>query len=207
MVEHTEPAAHRPQRGVDSSGSQFPPSPRGQNPQRLPPPPVGPPIAGRARKGREVKVAIVALLFASVGWLVWLFAWVAESDTGYPEGLACTANPETSEAYASCMRSSERGGSIAWSLTLGLAVAGIFMVVQSRRGHLFDAGARAWAIAAGALSGLLAIAGVNVWVAGASGAFYEDRLGATAWHLTMVIAIGVGLIVGWAVTHRRQDRV
>jgi hypothetical protein len=105
------------------------------------------------------------------------------------------------------MRSEERGGSIAWSLALGLALAGIVMVVRSRRGHLFDAGGRAWAIAVGALSGLLAIAGVSVWVGGASGAFYEDRLGATAWHVTMVIAIGVGLIVGWAATHRRQDRV
>jgi hypothetical protein len=154
-----------------------------------------------------VKAAIVALFLASVGWLLWLFVWVTEPDTGFPDGLACTGNPEASDAYASCMRSEERGGSIAWSLALGLALAGIVMVVRSRRGHFFDAGGRAWAIAAAGLSGLLAIAGVSVWVGGASGAFYEDRLGATAWHVTMVIAIGVGLIVGWAATHRRQDRV
>lgn len=183
-----------------------PPAP-GPEPRRLPPPSASPPIAGRPREGGEVKAAIVAMSLASIGWLVWLFASVAESDTGYPDGLACTANREASEAYQSCMRSSERGGSIAWSLTLALAVAGFVMVVRSRRGHLFDAGARAWAIAAGALSGSLALAGVNVWVRGASGDFYEDRLGATAWHLTMVIAVGGGLFVGWAASHHRQDRL
>ena len=102
------------------------------------------------------------------------------------------------------MRSSERGGAIAWSLSLGLAVAGIVMVVRSRRGRLRHAGTRAWAIAAGAFSGFLAIAGVTVWVRGATGAFYENRLGPTAWHLTMVISVSVVIIVGWAVTHRRQ---
>lgn len=205
MVDHSEPAAHTPQGGVNSSAPQLPPPPPRPGPQTLPPPPAGPPFAGQPRKRSEMKAAITALVLSLVGWLVWLYAWVAEADTGYPDGLACTANPETSEAYASCMRSAERGGAIAWSLTLGMAVAGIVLVVRSRRGRLFDAGARWWAIAAGVFSGLLAIAGVNVWLRGATGAFYEDRLGATSWHLTMIIAVGVGLIVGWAVTRRRQE--
>ncbi len=154
-----------------------------------------------------MKASIVALSLAGVGWLVWLFAWVAESDTGYPEGLACTANPEASEAYVSCMRSSERGGAIAWSVTLGLAVAGIVMVVRTRRGRLFEVGARPLAIVAGAISALLAIAGVTIWIRGASGDFYEDRIGATAWHLPMVIAVAAGLVVGWAASRDREDRV
>ena len=203
MVEQPEPAAHRSQDGADSGKSQLPPPPVALPP----PPPAGQPIAGRPRKGGEVKSAIVALSLAAVGWLVWLFAWVAEGDTGYPEGLACTAHAEASEAYASCMRSSERGGAIAWSLTLGLAVTGIVMVVRSRRGRLFEARVHPLAIIAGAISALLAIAGVNIWIRGANGTFYEDRLGATAWHLPMVIAVAAGLVVGWAASRRRQDRV
>ena len=154
-----------------------------------------------------MKSAIVSLSLAAVGWLVWLFASVAEGDTGYPEGLACTAHAEASEAYVSCMRSSERGGAIAWSLTLGLAVAGIVMVVRSRRGRFSEAGAHPLAIVAGAISALLAIAGVNIWIRGANGDFYEDRLGATAWHLPMVIAVAAGLVVGWAASRRREDPV
>ena len=154
----------------------------------------------------EVKSAIVALSLAAVGWLVWIYAWVAEADTGYPDGLACTANPEASEAYVSCMRSSERGGAIAWSLTLGLAVAGIVMVVRSRRERLSEPGARVLGLAAGAISALLAMSGVNIWIRAVNGDFYEDRLGATAWHLPMVIAVAAGLVVGWAASRGREDR-
>lgn len=202
MVEQPDPAAHTAQGGADSLKAQLPPPP-----VALPPPPAGQPVAVRPRTRTQVKATIVALSLAAVGWLVWIYAWVAEADTGYPDGLACTANPEASEAYMSCMRSAERGGAIAWSLTLGLAVAGIVMVVRTRRWRLFEAGARPLAIVAGAMSALLAIAGVTIWIRGASGDFYEDRLGATAWHLPMVIAVAVGVVVGWASSRRREDRV
>lgn len=102
------------------------------------------------------------------------------------------------------MLSSERSGAIAGALALGLAVAGM-VIARPRRGRHLDPAARFGTLAAGALSVLLAIVGVSVWVSGASGDLYEGRLGSTGWHLAMVIAAGVGLAAGWAATRRRVN--
>lgn len=152
----------------------------------------------------DVRNAIIALSFGAAGWLIWIFAWFAESDSGYPDGLACTAHPPRSDAYTSCMLSSERSGAIAGALALGLAVAGM-VIARPRRGRHLDPAARFGTLAAGALSVLLAIVGVSVWVSGASGDLYEGRVGSTGWHLAMVIAAGVGLAAGWAATRRRVN--
>jgi hypothetical protein len=152
----------------------------------------------------DVRNAIIALSFGAVGSLIGIYAWFSESDTGYPDGLACTAHPPRSEAYTSCMLNSERSGAIAGALALGLAVAALVMV-RPRRGRHLDPAARFGTIAAGALSVLLAIAGASVWLRGASGDLYEGRLGSTGWHLAMIIAVGVGLAAGWAATRRRVD--
>jgi hypothetical protein len=191
-------------------------SPIGDHPEASSPPPPpavpNPPLAPTAiaipakRPGPRIDVrnAIIALTFGAAGWLIWIFAWFAESDSGYPDGLACTAHPPRSEAYTSCMLSSERSGAIAGALALGLAVAGTVMV-RPRPGHDLNPGALFATLAAGAFSVLLAIAGGSVWLRGASGDLYEGRLGSTGWHLAMVISVGVGLAAGWAVTRRRVD--
>lgn len=60
------------------------------------------------------------------------------------------------------------------------------------------------AIVAGATSALLTIAGVNISIRGANGDSCEDRLGATAWHLPMVIAVAAGIAGGWAASRRKE---
>lgn len=149
----------------------------------------------------------MALVLAGVGWLVWIYGWVAEADTGYPDGMGCTGHPISSEAYASCMRSSERGGAIAWALTLGLAVLALVVLARSRQPH--EAEARPLTLEARVMSMALAVAGVSVWILGARGAFYEDRIGATTWHVVTIVAVTAGLLGGWVFTtawHRLRER-
>lgn len=204
MTDHTEPSDETPPIGGGAEASKLPPPPPAPSPQDFsPPPPMGPPV-GHGRF--DAKAAIVALSLAGLGWLIWIFGWIAESDTGYPDGLACTGNTAASEAYASCMRNSERTGAIAWAITLGMAVLGLLVLARSRRGHRIGGVARALTVAALAMSTLLAAAGVTVWVRGAGGAFYEDRIGATSWHLAMVVAVGAGLVGGWLFTISRFSR-
>jgi hypothetical protein len=170
--DHTGPSGETPPIGSGPEVSQLP----------TPPPPMGRP-AGRRRL--EAKAAIVAWSLAGIGWLVWIYGWIAESDTGYPDGLACTGNAAASEAYA---------------------VFGLVVLARCRPRHRVGAGARVLMVAAGAMSTLLAAAGVSVWVRGAGGGFYEDRIGATSWHLAMVVAVAAGLIGGWLFTNSRLSR-
>ncbi|MCP5024840.1 MAG: hypothetical protein GY929_01020 [Actinomycetia bacterium] len=51
----------------------------------------------------------------------------------HPDGLACTAHPETSDEYASCLFDAERIGAIAGASTLGLATTGSIMLARSHR--------------------------------------------------------------------------
>lgn len=199
MGQRTESEGPRSPVGDDPEGS-LPPAPPAVPNTPPPPAPIALP-AKRPQRRIDVRNAIVALSLGAVGLLILAYAWLSESDSGYPEGLACTAHPAGSEAYGSCMLNAERGGAIAGALTLGLAVAALVML-RPRRGHHVDSGVRFGTLTAAALSVLLAIAGVNVWVRGATGDLYEDRLGPTGWHLAMVIAVGTGLAVGWAATRR-----
>jgi hypothetical protein len=144
----------------------------------------------------------VALSLAGVGWLIWIYGWIAEQDTGYPDGVACTAHDATTEAYRSCMYGSERAGAIVWALTLGLALAGLVMLARCRRGRRDRSDALTLTVVALVVSGSLAIAATVGWIHGAQGGFYEDRLGSTAWNAANVAAILVGLAAGWALTPR-----
>jgi len=202
--DHTGPSSETPPIGSGLEVPPPPPPPRPPDPREIPPPPPMGPPAGRRRL--EAKAAIVALSSAGVGWLIWIYGWIAESDTGYPDGLACTGNAAASEAYASCMRSSERAGTIAWAVTLGVAVFGLVVLARCRPGHRVGAGARVLTVVAWAMSTLLAAAGARVWVRGAGGGFYEARSGATSWHLAMVVAVAAGLIGGWLFTNSKLSR-
>ena len=163
-----------------------------------PPPPVGAP-RGPSRERPQTGPAVVASSLAAVGWLIWIFGLLAEADTGHPDGLACTGNPAASDAYASCMENAERAGAMAWALTLGLAVAGLVALAHFRWSHS-DAGARGLTVAATALSGLLATAGVIVWVQGARGEFFEDRIGSTTWNVANAAAVIIALTGTWLLT-------
>lgn len=190
---------------VGSRSELPPPLPPPQPPSRPPSRPPPPNSRNRSpRPLREARPAIAALVLAVVGWLVWIYGWVAEADTGYPDGMGCTGNPISSEAYASCMRSSERGGAIAWALTLGLAVLALVVLARSRQVH--EAEARPLTLEAGAMATALAVAGVSVWILGARGGFYENRIGATTWHVAMVVAATAGVLAGWVFTTASRRR-
>jgi hypothetical protein len=192
----------------EPAGKTLPVGPRSESPQPPPQPtPRPPPPNSRNRSTlplREARPSILALMLAGVGWLVWIYGWVAEADTGYPDGMACTGHRISSEVYASCMRSSERGGAIAWALTLGLAVLSLVVLGRSRQPH--EAEARPLTLEAGAMSMALAVAGVSVWILGARGGFYENRIGATTWHVVMVVATTSGLLAGWVFTTASRRR-
>ncbi|MGI9609816.1 MAG: hypothetical protein ACR2NL_05940 [Acidimicrobiia bacterium] len=180
-------------------------------PERLPPPPASalppPPPAGappRQRRSRSFKAAIVALSMAGVGWLIWTYSWIAEQDTGYPDGLACSAHRPTTEAYSSCMRSAERNGAIAWALTLGLALAGLVMLVRCGRGRTERSKSRTLTLLAVVVSASLAVVATVTWIQGAQGGFYEDRVGSTTWNVANVAAILVGFAAGWLLTPRSE---
>ena len=180
----------------ESSPVGLPPPPQSAP---LPPPPADAPT--RQRRTCSFKAAIVALSLAGVGWLIWVYGWVAELDTGYPDGVACTAHGATTDAYGSCMYGSERAGAIVWALTLGLALAGSVMLARCRRSH-GRSESRTLTLLALVASGSLAVAATVTWFQGAQGEFYEDRLGPTVWNVANLIAILVGIAAGWVLTPR-----
>jgi len=179
-------------------------------PEGLPPPPQAalppPPLSGappRQRLSRSSKAAIVALSLAGVGWLIWIYGWIAELDTGYPDGVACTGHGPTTDAYASCMHSSERAGAIVWALTLSLASAGLVMLARCRRSH-GRSEARTLTLLALVASASLAVVATVTWIQGAQGEFYEDRIGPTAWNVAYLITTLVGIAAGWVLTPRPE---
>lgn len=187
--------------GLDSSQSQPPPPPPDSS---IPPPPTDTPQFVLSRRSRETRARAAALFLPLAGWGIWLYGWLAEIDTGYPDGLACTINPIDSPEYASCMSSNERSGAIAWGLTLGLAMMALIMLPRTRRASgpaLWD---RLATVSAFVTSALLAVAGVWVWSLGAQGELFEGRIGATTWHSAMIIWAAVGLAAGWFFTRRRE---
>lgn len=170
----------------------------------LPPPPqpwVPPPrwTSAPTRARPDLVAGIFAIGAALVGWLVWAFAWLAESDTGYPDGTACTAHAATSETYASCLYNSERSGAIVWALTFSAAVFGLVAVLRVLIDRQRRAGQDRWSALAVLPSGLLATVDIIVWSRGATGAYYEDRTGPTIWHAANIVALLVGAGVGWLV--------
>lgn len=174
-------------------------------PEGLPPPPLPPPprdMPTRQRRSRSFKAAVVALSLAGVGWLIWIYGWIAELDTGYPDGIACTGSAANSDAYRSCMHGSERAGAIAWALTLGLALTGLMALGRCRRGGSDGSDSRALTVVALVLSASLAVVATVSWIIGAQGGFYEDRIGATTWTSVNVAAILLGVTAGWVITLR-----
>lgn len=177
--------------------SHLPPPPP---PPSAPPPP--PPSPGTGRADRMV---IVALLLAAGGWLIWIYALGAELDTGYPDGLACTGNDPETEAYASCMRASERGGAIATALALGSAVVGLTLMVRYRRARGAGSLASTVAPATWLMSSLVGLAASGMWMAGVLGGLYEDRIGPTTWVVAMAVAVAAALLVGRLLPVRIDD--
>jgi len=139
----------------------------------------------------------VAAVASSFGWLAWLYGWLAETDTGYPDGLACTVHPPGSDAYVSCMEYAERAGAMAWAVTLLLAVGALAVLARARLGAGRGVGLVVVGVLVSLMAASLAVVGVVVWIDGARGALYEGRIGATSWHVFNVFAVLVGAAGGW----------
>jgi len=165
------------------------------------PPPLGlgPPSSTEGRpRGRGARSAVaLAAVMSSLGWLAWLFGWFVETDTGYPDGLACTAHPPDSDAYVSCLEYSERVGAVVWAVTLLLAVGAVILLARAWLGAGRGVGLVVVGVLVSLMAASLAAAGVMVWIDGARGALYEGRIGAASWHLFNVLAVLVGAGGGW----------
>jgi len=147
----------------------------------------------------------IALIVAIGGWLLMGYGWYAELDTGHPGGLVCTDHPPTSVDYASCMKGAEETGAIAWSVTLGLAMLGVAILVQMWRGRLQGGAAWPLVVAASVLSFGLAVTATIVAVSGAQGEIYEGRASSATWILVNVVAALVGVVAGGLIARRLRS--
>lgn len=179
---------------TDRSIPQWPAPVRPMSP---PAPPVSPDT--NARSAAVGRATAVAMISAGVGWLIMLYGLLAESDTGHPDGLACTKRQGA--AYESCMYNSEQQGLIAWAATLGLAGLGVALLLRAWRSDRPVRSQRGLFGVALVGSGSLLAAGLAVWVHGVRGGwyadklYYEDSVGAVWWTVAMCIGLTVGLAV------------
>lgn len=183
--------------GRSSNASQVSPPPPTQ-----PDPPVFVPVKSRAGSGARLAVS-TALASAALGWAVWLYGAMAESDTGRPNGLGCSG--QRGPDYDSCMRSSEIGGLAAWSMTLGLAILGLVVLVRSRHTGRHGLAERSATVVAVLASASLAGAGVAVWLQGIRGRYYDDLIGPAWWNIGMLVGLVVGLVVGLLIPFRTTE--
>jgi hypothetical protein len=160
-----------------------PPSPR--TPARRQP-------AGAARPADDA--APIALAIALAGWVGWLFGYLAERDTGLPDGTGCTG--VAGQAYRACMRSSEQGAVVSWSLAGAMATCALTLVVfdlcrrgRSRSQRLVDAAVAM--VAAGLAAACAAAAQI-----GAGGGWFDGTVSAARWRGSMAVGAAAGVAAG-----------
>jgi hypothetical protein len=114
---------------------------------------------------------VAALWVSGAGWILLGAFMMLRAFVGEEEN--CTAN--RGGAYQSCVRSSDITGLLVQALVIGLATAGLVLVLRGwrrRRGE--QSKGRAVRIAAAVVGGLV-VAGILLWVFGNLGGWEPDR--------------------------------
>jgi hypothetical protein len=117
------------------------------------------------------RAPVVALWVSGAGWillglLVMLRAFVGEEEN-------CTAN--RGEAYRSCVRSSDTIGLLVQALVVGLATAGLAVVLRGWRRQRGEQSTDPRLRTTAAVAGGLVVAGILLWVFGNLGGWEPDR--------------------------------
>jgi drug/metabolite transporter (DMT)-like permease len=148
----------------------------------------------------------LALAASAVGWAILGFAELVVWFTG--EEVNCTAN--RGDAYQRCVRNSDLTGLWIHSMSIGLAMVALVVVVRGRRRQ------RRWRDprirVATALSVSLVVAGVVVWIGGYLRRWEPDRpfpyepITTSQANIIMVTGVIVGLLIGALLPLGRRDR-
>jgi len=95
------------------------------------------------------------------------------------------------------MEFSERSGAMWWAATLFLAIGALAVLARVRLGAGRGVGLAVVGVVVSLIAGSLALVGVRVWIDGARGTLFEDRIGPTSWHIFNLLAVVVGAGGGW----------
>jgi hypothetical protein len=106
-----------------------------------------------------------------VGWAILILFGLLDVSTGEAEN--CTAN--RGQAYQNCVRSSDLTGVWVQALVIGLAMAGVTLVVRGGRRQRGEEPSDPMLWKAVIVSGALTVACLLLWVVGLRGGWAPDR--------------------------------